>query len=127
MRTFAIVSLVTAVIHFIGETWWHIAFGQFLPMLIVDYIAVSLLLVSGSIYLRQSNSFGLLCGAWGFEFCLNYRALFSRVHTLLEGGGSTALEAETYFLGTALVYSALMFLVSMYLTYEPTQAAEARS
>ena len=47
-RRLAIFSIVAAVLHFVGEIWVHIRFGQFLPMLIVDYIAISLLLFAGA-------------------------------------------------------------------------------
>ena len=117
-RRFAWLSAIAAILHFLGETWWHLRFGQFLPMLIVDYIAVSLLLISSTIYLRGGHSFGLLCGAWGFSFCLSYRAFFWRVEVLLSGGGSEQLRATATVLGFMLIFSALMFLVSMILTYE---------
>ena len=117
-RKFAIVSIIAALLHFIGETWWHVQFGQFLPMLIVDYIAITLLVGSGTVFLRTGRSLGLLCGAWGFTFCLNYRAFFWRVEVLLYGEPSAQLETTAYVLGTMLVFSAVMFLISMVLCYE---------
>jgi hypothetical protein len=38
--------VVAAVVHFTGGTVYHVQFGQFLPMLIVDDIAVGLRVVS---------------------------------------------------------------------------------
>ena len=117
-RTFAAISIAFALVHFLGETIWHVQYGQFLPMLIVDYIAVALLLLSGGVYLRTGKSIGLLCGAWGFEFCLNYRTFFSRAEVLLSGANDSVLEFEALVLGSLLGITAIMFLLSMYLSYE---------
>ena len=112
-RRLAIFSIVAAIIHFVGETWVHFAFGQFLPMLIVDYIAISLLLFGGIRSLQTGNAAGLLCGAWGFTFCLNYRALFWRVEVLLKGGGTPVLETMTQVLAVLLVISMVAFFISL--------------
>jgi hypothetical protein len=112
-RWLAVFSIVSAVIHFVGETWVHFKFGQFLPMLIVDYIAISLLLFGGVRSLQTGAAAGLLCGAWGFTFCLNYRALFWRVEVLLEGGGTPVLETMTQVLAVLLVISLAAFLVTL--------------
>jgi hypothetical protein len=123
-RRLALFSIVSALVHFIGETWVHFRFGQFLPMLIVDYIAISLLLIGGVRSLQTGNAAGLLCGAWGFTFCLNYRALFWRVEVLLEGGGTPVLETMTQVLAGLLVVSGLAFLVSLLLC-NPTRVRAA--
>lgn len=114
-RRLALFSIVAAILHFIGETWVHLAMGQFLPMLIVDYIAIGLLLFGGTRSLQTRQGAGLLCGAWGFTFCLNYRALFWRVGVLLEEGGDAALETMTQVLGGLFLVSMLAFLLSLYL------------
>ena len=117
-RKFAICSIVFALIHFVGETVWHLKFGQFLPMLIVDYIAVSLLVYGGVKTIHSQRSVGLLCGAWGFEFCLNYRTLFGRVDKLMSGvgHGDPAVDTTAYVLAVLLIGSVVMFLASIYLT-----------
>lgn len=107
-----------AVVHFIGETVWHLKYGQYLPMLIVDYIAIGLLLFSGSVFLKTKRSPGLLCGAWGFEFCLNYRTFFSRMEVLSLGSGDAMTEIEALFLGSLLGITAICFLLAMLLCYE---------
>ena len=117
-RWFAIVSIAAAVLHFVGESWWHFEFGQFLPMLVVDYIAITLILLGSTVYLRTGRSLGWLCGGWGFAFCLNYRAFFWRVEILMSGGGTAEMQATTYVLGASLVFSVAMFLISMYLCHE---------
>ena len=107
IRTFAIISIGFALVHFTGETVWHLQYGQFLPMLIVDYIAVALLLVSGTVLLRTGGSPGLLCGAWGFEFCLNYRTFFSRMEVLMSGGNDPVMQVEAIVLGSLLGVTAM--------------------
>lgn len=123
-RRLALFSIVAAIVHFVGETWVHFAFGQFLPMLIVDYIAISLLLFGGIRSLQTGRAAGLLCGAWGFTFCLNYRALFWRVERLLEGGGTPVLETMTQVLAVLLVISMVAFLISLALCNPKGRAAQ---
>ncbi len=117
-REFAICSIVFAVLHFVGETVWHFKFGQFLPMLIVDYIAVSLLVYGGIKTIGTEKYVGLLCGAWGFEFCLNYRTLFGRIDKLMSGigHGNPAIDTTAYVLAVLLIGSVIMFLTSVFLT-----------
>ncbi len=122
-RGLAWFSIVAALPHFTGETWIHLRFGQFLPMLIVDYIAISLLLFGGIRSLQTGAAPGLLCGAWGFTFCLNYRALFWRVEVLLKEGGTPVLETMTQVLGVLLVISMATFLVSLVLCNPSRRAA----
>ena len=65
-------SLMGAFVHFVMETLYHFKFGQFLPLLIVDYIAVALLVYAAVLSLRvqPSSAAGMLAGAWGFAACL---------------------------------------------------------
>ena len=114
----AITSIFFAVLHFVAETLWHFKFGQPLSMLIVDYIGVSLLLYGGFQTLKSHKAVGLLCGAWGFEFCLNYRALFNRIENLRLGIGheNPAIGTTAYVLALVLIISISMFLITIYLT-----------
>ena len=101
-------------LHYIGETWVHVLFGQFLPMLLVDYIAIGLLLFGGVRSLQTGQGAGLLCGAWGFTFCLNYRALFWRVEVLMNEGGTPTLETMTQVLAALLLVSMAAFFVTLH-------------
>lgn len=112
-RKIAIASIVLAIIHFIVETIWHFRVGQFLPMLIVDYIAISLLIFAGLRSLQTGQGAGLLCGAWGFTFCLNYRTLFWRVEEFLQGNEDIA--TDMYFLAGCMVISVPIFIATLYL------------
>ena len=108
-------SLAVAALHFVWETYFHFRWGQFLPMLIVDYIAIALL-VSGALgLLRFHWGPGLLCGAWGFELCLNYRTFFIRVSQIVDGSADIAMTNIAYALGSLLGISAVVFLLSAYL------------
>jgi len=107
-------SLVTAILHFIMETAFHLKHGQFLPMLIVDYIAIGLLLFGGIGFLWRGWGPGLLCGAWGFEFCLNYRTFFSRIPSLMDGSASEVTTNTAYLLGSLLTLSAIAFIWSIF-------------
>jgi len=112
-RKIAIFSLGIALFHFVVETTYQLLFGQFLPMLIVDYIAISLMVFAAVRALQTSGAIGLLCGAWGFLFCLNYRASFLRVHDYLEG--NTAVGLEMSFLLFMLVITGTVFGLTFYL------------
>ena len=59
-RSFIWFSIAIAALHFVWETLFHIQWGQFLPMLIVDYIAISLLLL---------GSIGFWKWGWGVPDC----------------------------------------------------------
>jgi len=85
-------------------------------MLIVDYIAISLLVYGGIKTLDNPKYVGLLCGAWGFEFCLNYRALFNRMDKLFSGvgHGDPAIDTTAYVLICLMVVSIAMFVLSIY-------------
>ena len=112
IRAFASFSIVVAILHLVWETWFHLQWGQFLPMLIVDYMAILFLLLGSFGLLLWDWGPGLLCGAWGFEFCLNYRTFFGRVEQILDGTADTATTNIAYALGSVLSISALAFLVS---------------
>lgn len=111
-RAFAWFSVVAAALHFLWESWYHLKWGQFLPMLIVDYIAIGLLLLGafGLMWWRWGP--GLLCGAWGFEFCLNYRTFFVRVSAMMDGTADQATTNTAYALGGLLSLSGIAFVIS---------------
>ena len=98
---FAIYSIVSALVHFTGETAYHVKWGQPLPMLLVDYIAISALLIAGTRSLqvrRTASAMGMLAGGWGFTFCLNWRAYFGRAIDL-EAGRVHANGEPTWVMG----------------------------
>lgn len=107
-------SLIGAFAHFVLETLYHVKFGQFLPLLIVDYIAVALLVYAGaqSLRVRPSSASGMLAGAWGFAACLAYIACFVFMQRYLQGQGPLFMVVV---LSVALVAAFAAFLLSLLL------------
>ena len=107
-------SLVGAFVHFVLETLYHVTFGQFLPLLIVDYIAVGLLVYAGalSLIVRPTSASGLLAGAWGFAACLAYVACFVFLERYLQGQGPLFMVVV---LGVAVVAAFAAFALSLLL------------
>jgi hypothetical protein len=110
-------SLVGAFVHFVLETLYHVAFGQFLPLLIVDYIAVGLLVHAGVLSLRvkPASASGMLAGAWGFAACLAYIACFVFLQQYLQGQGPLFMVVV---LGVALAAAFVAFALSLRLVKE---------
>jgi hypothetical protein len=88
----------------------------------VDYIAISLLLLGAWLLLARNWSPGVLCGAWGFEFCLTYRSFFWRVEEIYQGTASELTRKTAYGLGILLVISVISFLYSIWLC-RPSKSA----
>ena len=107
-------SIAGACLHLLLETLYHVKFGQFLPFLIVDYIAVVLLVSSAvsSLRARPAPLPGLLAGAWGFASCLAYMAFFAFLQPYLQGQGSLFM---IIILGVALAAALLAFALSVQL------------
>ncbi len=117
-------SLAGAFVHFVLETLYHVAFGQFLPLLIVDYIAVGLLVYAGvlSLSVRPSSASGLLAGAWGFAACLAYVAGFVFLQRYLQGQGPLFMVVV---LGVALTAAFVAFALSLLLVKVAMKDASA--
>jgi hypothetical protein len=114
-RIFAWYSVVLAAIHLTGEMAYHFRFGQPLPGLIVDYVAVSLLCLGAWLLLARGWHAGVLCGAWGFELCLTYRSFFWRMEEIAAGTASDVTRNTAYVLGALLVLALASFACSIWL------------
>ena len=112
-RAFAIYSLISAVIHFTLETWYTIQFGQSWLGLAPDYISVALMILGGVLVIRDVKAVGVLCGAWGFAFCLNYRAWAWRLQEMLDGSSTTLIDNTMYVLSFTLILSCISFMISL--------------
>ena len=73
-RYFAIATLALALVHFVLETAYTIIVGQHFLGYLPDCIADALLVAGAYLLLKNEKSTGVLCGAWGFTFCLHYRS-----------------------------------------------------
>lgn len=117
-NTFAIFTIVTAVIHFVLETLYTIEFGQNWAGILPDYIAVCLMFLGGISVLKNIKMVGILCGAWGFTFCLNYRAWAWRYYeSSLETSSSLVEDTMNVLLYTMFI-SVIAFLISLVLCYK---------
>lgn len=127
-RGLAIYTLISATLHFSLETYHFVQYGSFLPMLIVDYIAISLFVFASYVALsnRYGSAAGLLCGAWGFAFCLNYRAFFWRYQELVNGTAQSAepMEVVASILGVTLIISGSVFLLTLWMAFPKRVKAE---
>jgi hypothetical protein len=125
---FAIFTLSTALIHFTGETYYHVTLGQPLPSYIVDLISIGLMLIGAatSLWNRTGSAAGWLAAAWGFAFCLNYRSFFWRWQELQAEGAISNGEPDAVIkiLGVTLTLAAVSFLVAMFLA-KPTRSGNA--
>ena len=121
IRFFAWISIITSIFHAIGESYFIYKFGQPFLQTLVDLIAVSLLFWGGTIALKNNNSLGVLCGAWGFTFCLNYRAWVWRYYAKIESTTDSNIDRVGTILLFLLCYSCFAFLISILLNYPKTQ------
>ena len=117
-NTFAIFSIVIAVIHFLLETLYTIEFGQHWTGIIPDYIAVFLIFLGGISVLKNIKMVGILCGAWGFTFCLHYRAWAWRYYETSLKTSSNLIEDTMNVLLCTLFISLISFVISLVLCYE---------
>lgn len=121
----ALFSVASATLHFVGETAYQIRFGQYLPMLIVDYIAVALLWFAAgrSLCVKPASAAGLLCGGWGFTCCLNYITYFGRLQRRLTDAPNVNAEPTKVadILGALLFISGAAFLLSVWLANPATR------
>ena len=104
-------------LHFGGETYYHVTFGQPLSAYVVDLIANALMLLAAgtSLVRRSISASGWLAASWGFLLCLNYRSFFGRVRLQADGQGVDEPAMVVTILGVTLVLTALAFIFSMWL------------
>ena len=82
---FSIFTIFIALIHFTLETLFTIKFGQTIAGYLPDLIAVALLITAGYLTIKDTSAIGILCGAWGFAFCLHYRSWAWRFDDVIDG------------------------------------------
>lgn len=117
LKYFSWFTIVVGILYFIMETWFHFKFEQSIIQLFCDYIGVSLLIFSGIIVLKNSNGKGLLCGAWGFSFCLNYRAFVWRMDEFINQTSINSTDNTLIVLSFTLIFSFAAFLFSLIISY----------
>lgn len=114
---FAILTMAAALLHFAGETYYHVLYGQPFPAYLVDLIAIGLMLLgSGSSLMRRDiSSAGWIAAGWAFTLCLNYRSYFNRVYQKQAGGELDEPSVVLTILGVTLVTNAFACLFALWL------------
>ena len=119
MKTFptkylSYLAILFAVLYFFSETWYHMTYDQSTIQLIADYMAIFLLLFAGSVHLKTSKGIGLLSGAWGYTFCIMYRAFAWR----MDDYNLEDYEwVELYKIMAGLFVSFIAFVLTLIKTY----------
>ncbi|NBR83491.1 MAG: hypothetical protein EBT52_07160 [Flavobacteriia bacterium] len=113
LKRFSLFSVCVGILHFAMETWFHFAFGQSMVQLLADYIGVCLLVYSGIRTFMNPISRGLLCGAWGYAFCLNYRAFAWRLDAFQDGASTGLMDNTLIVLACTLLFSLLAFAYTL--------------
>jgi len=107
-------AILFAVLYFFSETWYHMTYDQSNIQLIADYMAIFLLLFAGSVHLKTSKGIGLLSGAWGYTFCIMYRAFAWR----MDAYNLEDYEwVELYKIMAGLFVSFIAFVLTLIKTY----------
>ena len=112
---FSIFTIFIGFVHFILETSFTILFGQTVAGYLPDLIAVALLITAGYLTIKNTNAVGILCGAWGFAFCLHYRSWAWRFDDVIAGTATQLVETTMYVLAFTMPISIISFIITLIL------------
>ena len=112
-RNFAFLSCALAALHFVLETAYTIFVGQSFLGYLPDCIADVLLLAGAYMLLRNPQATGIICGAWGFTFCLHYRTWAWRFEDHMVGALNDVQTGVMYVLASTMIISLLCFAASL--------------
>ena len=112
---FSIFTIFIGFVHFILETLFTIQFGQTVAGYLPDLIAVALLITAGFLTIKNTNAIGILCGAWGFAFCLHYRSWAWRFDDVIDGTATQLVETTMYVLAFTMPISIISFIITVIL------------
>ena len=115
LNKFSIFTIFIALAHFTLETLFTIKFGQTIAGYLPDLIAVALLITAGYLTIKDSNAMGILCGAWGFAFCLHYRSWAWRFYDVIDGTATELVETTMYVLAFTMPISIISFIITLIL------------
>ena len=74
--------------------------------------------LGGISVLKNIKMVGIICGAWGFTFCLHYRAWAKRYYETSLGTSSALVEDTMNVILYTMFISVISFLISLVLCYE---------
>ena len=105
-------AIIFGIIYFIYETWYHFKYDQSNLALTADYTSILLLLIAGNINIKSKEGIGLLCGAWGYTFCIMFRAFIWRMEAIQaeELPNYEYLQVKVLILALIVTFSA--FIIS---------------
>ena len=112
LTNFCRFTITIAILHFTLETLYTLRFGQTVLGYLPDLIAVSLLVVGATLTLKDFNAVGILCGAWGFAFCLHYRSWAWRFDDVMDGSATELIETTMYVLAFTMPISIISFVIT---------------
>ena len=110
--------MIIGLLHFVLENLYTYLFGQTWVGLLPNYIAVTLMCVTGLMVLKNIKVVGLLCGAWGFTVCLHSRSWASRFDNFLDGTSTPLIDNTMYVLFYTMPISIIAFIVSLFICYQ---------
>jgi len=112
---FSIFTIFIALIHFSLETLYTLRFGQTIVGYLPDLIAVALLITGGYLTIKDSSAIGILCGAWGFAFCLHYRSWAWRFDDVINGTATELVQITMHVLAFTMPISIVSFIITLIL------------
>ena len=118
------VAIIFGVIYFFYETWYHISFDQSNLALTADYISIFLLIFSGITNLKSKQEIGLICGAWGYTFCIMYRAFIWRMEAMWAEELPNYETLQVKVLILAFIVSFPAFVISLIRCFPKRTAAD---
>ena len=107
------VAIIFGLVYFFYETWYHISYDQSNIALSADYTSIFLLIFAGVTNLRSKQGIGLLCGAWGYTFCIMYRAFIWRMEAIWAEELPNYETLQVKVLILALIVSFPAFIISL--------------
>ena len=108
-----------AALHFVLESAYTIFVGQSFLGFLPDCIADVLLLAGAYMLLKNPQATGIICGAWGFTFCLHYRTWAWRFEDYMDGALSQVQTGIMYVLACTMIISLFCFAISLVMSMPP--------
>ena len=119
-KYFAIMTLALAFVHFVLETAYTVIVGQHFLGYLPDCIADIILVAGACLLIKNKHSIGVLCGAWGFTFCLHYRTWGWRFEDFMVG---TLIEVQIgilFLTASTMIISLTCFFITMIMNIRPS-------
>ena len=123
-KRFALITLFLAFLHLVMELGYTFKVGQHFLGLLPDLVADGLLVWGSVLLIRNQQAAGLICGAWGFTFCLHYRTWAWRFEDYLMGTINETQLGVMYLLAATMVISIVCFVLTILMNLELVRKAD---